>query len=58
MDCRYCNAENSVVSSGINQTGLIVFILLILFCLPLCWLPFVMDSMKKKVCKECGREIA
>jgi hypothetical protein len=32
--------------AGLNQTGLIVFIILIFVCLPLCWLPWVIDSMK------------
>lgn len=31
---------------GLNQTGLIVFIILIVVCLPLCWIPFIVDSMK------------
>ncbi len=57
MDCRFCDAKESVVESGLNQTGLIVFICLILFCAPLCWIPFVSSGMKKKVCTECGREI-
>lgn len=38
--------QDKVVFAGLNQTGLIVFIILLLVCLPLCWLPFVIDSMK------------
>jgi hypothetical protein len=38
--------QGKAVALGLNQTGLIVFILLIFLCLPLCWLPFVVDSMK------------
>lgn len=38
--------QGKAVFAGLNQTGLIVFILLIFLCLPLCWLPFVIDSMK------------
>lgn len=36
------------VFAGLNQTGLIVFIVLIVSgCgIPLCWLPWVIDSMK------------
>ena len=32
--------------AGLNQTGLITFIVLFLLCFPLCWIPFIVDSMK------------
>lgn len=32
--------------AGLNQNGLIVFIVLLVVCLPLCWLPWVIDSCK------------
>lgn len=38
--------QDKAVFLGLNQTGLIVFIVLILLCLPLCWIPFIVDSMK------------
>jgi hypothetical protein len=38
--------QGPVVFAGLNQTGVIVFIILLLVCLPLCWLPWVIDSMK------------
>jgi len=38
--------EGKEAALGLNQTGLIVFIVLLVGCLPLCWLPFVIDSMK------------
>jgi hypothetical protein len=38
--------EGKAVFLGLNQTGLIVFIILIIVCLPLCWIPFLIDSMK------------
>jgi hypothetical protein len=38
--------QGKAVFAGLNQTGVIVFILLILLCLPLCWLPFLIDSCK------------
>ncbi|TWU43089.1 hypothetical protein Q31b_21260 [Novipirellula aureliae] len=38
--------QGETVALGLNQTGLIVFIILIFVCLPLCWIPFVVDSMK------------
>lgn len=38
--------QGQEVFLGLNQTGLIVFIILLFFCIPLCWLPWVIDSMK------------
>ena len=38
--------QDKVVFAGLNQTGVIVFVILVLVCLPLCWLPWVIDSMK------------
>ena len=38
--------QGKEVFLGLNQNGLILFIILLVVCLPLCWLPFVMDSMK------------
>ena len=38
--------QGKEVFIGLNQTGMIVFIILLVACLPLCWLPFVIDSMK------------
>ncbi|MBR7138682.1 MAG: LITAF-like zinc ribbon domain-containing protein [Lentisphaeria bacterium] len=57
MVCRCCNNEVTPVSNGLNNTGIIILVLTVLFCIPLVWLPFVMDSCKKKVCPSCGQEI-
>jgi hypothetical protein len=38
--------QGEEVALGLNQTGLIVFIILLFVCIPLCWIPFVVDSMK------------
>ena len=38
--------QGKEVLLGLNQTGVIVAILLLFFCFPLCWLPLVIDSMK------------
>ncbi len=42
----FLSSGNQAVFLGLNQTGLIIFIILLLVCLPLCWLPFVMGSCK------------
>lgn len=40
-------AKGKELFLGLNQNGLIVFIVLVLIgCLPLCWIPWVMDSCK------------
>jgi len=38
--------KGKAVFIGLNQTGLIAFILLLFFCFPLCWIPFIVDSCK------------
>jgi hypothetical protein len=38
--------QGDVVFLGLNQTGVIVFVILLVGCLPLCWIPFVVDGMK------------
>ena len=39
-------AQGEEVFLGLNKNGVILFIILILVCLPLCWIPFIVDSMK------------
>ena len=39
-------ADGQDVFAGLNKQGVILFIVLIFVCLPLCWLPWVIDSMK------------
>lgn len=39
-------AQGDEVALGLNKNGFIVFILLVFICLPLCWIPFIVDSMK------------
>jgi len=38
--------QGKAVFAGLNQTGMIMFIVLVLVCLPLCWIPWLIDSMK------------
>ncbi len=38
--------QGEELALGLNKNGFIVFIILLFFCLPLCWLPWVIDSMK------------
>ncbi len=36
------------VALGLTMPGLIIFIVLLLMCLPLCWLPWVIDDLHVK----------
>lgn len=38
--------QGKEVLLGLNQTGVIVAIVLLFVCFPLVWLPWVIDSMK------------
>lgn len=38
--------QGKVVFAGLNQTGLIVFLVLLFFCFPIAWIPWLMDGMK------------
>ncbi|MFT7520286.1 MAG: hypothetical protein ACI9MC_002431 [Kiritimatiellia bacterium] len=39
-------AEGAPVFLGLNSKGRMVFILLIIFAFPLCWIPFLVGSLK------------
>ena len=39
-------AQGAEVLLGLNKNGVVVFIILLVVCLPLCWLPWVIDSLK------------
>jgi hypothetical protein len=39
--------QGKAIFLGLNQTGLIAFILMFFLCTPcLCWIPFLIDSCK------------
>ena len=38
--------QGKEVFAGLNQTGLIAFIILLIACFPLCWLPWVINNCK------------
>lgn len=39
-------AEGPEVFGGLNKNGVIVFVVLLFMCVPLCWIPWVVDSLK------------
>jgi hypothetical protein len=57
IKCPFCSHEGlPVVSKRISMGGWVLFVVLLLVCLPLCWLPFVIDACKEEVrkCAACG----
>lgn len=55
--CPFCQASTlPTVTTKVSTNGWIVFVALIFFCLPLCWLPLVLSSFKEEVrsCSSCG----
>ncbi len=58
--CPYCDHEGiPIIKNMVSGTGWVVFVLLLLLCLPLCWLPFVLDGCKEEVkkCQACGSKL-
>ena len=55
--CLHCGTVNPpYVRKRMSGTGWALFIVLLLFCIPLCWLPFVLDSCQENqyICSGCG----
>ena len=38
--------QGEEVFLGLNKNGVIMLVVLAIVCLPLCWIPFLVDSMK------------
>ena len=57
IKCPYCEHEGAPnVTTKMNSGGWVLFVVLLLFCLPLCFIPFVVDGCKDEVrkCASCG----
>jgi hypothetical protein len=60
IKCPSCNFEGEpIVKKALSTQGWILFVVLLLLCFPLCWLPFVMDKFKEeqRKCSKCGTKI-
>lgn len=60
LRCHACGHEGlPVVKRVMNGTGWTLFWVLLLFCFPLVWLPFVISSCQDDVrhCARCGVKI-
>jgi lipopolysaccharide-induced tumor necrosis factor-alpha factor len=59
--CPYCGHQGPrLIQKQLSQGGWILFVVLLLLCLPLCWLPFVIDGCKDKIekCAACAMKVA
>lgn len=59
-NCPFCEYQGPpIVSKKISSSGWILFAVLLLVCVPLCWLPFVLDGCKEEVrkCSGCGARL-
>jgi len=59
--CPVCGHEGTAIAQEqVSMTGWIVFIVLLVVCIPLCWIPFVVSGLKEQVykCSQCGAKIA
>ena len=58
--CPFCGHEGRPsIKKKLSGSGWVLFCILLLFCLPLCWLPFVIDGCKdeERKCRSCGCKI-
>lgn len=58
--CPFCRHQGLPIrNKKVSSSGWIVFVLLILFCIPLCWLPFVIDGLQEeeRKCARCGARL-
>lgn len=58
--CPFCQSTNPPrQTEQMAASGWILFVVLLLFCLPLCWIPFVVSGCKEIVrhCSSCGTRL-
>lgn len=60
MKCPYCGSTDPfIVTQQVSPIGWIVFVCLLFFCFLLCWVPFVVGSLKEDVhrCSSCNSKV-
>jgi LITAF-like zinc ribbon domain/zinc-ribbon domain len=58
--CPFCRFQGPpIVERKLSSNGWLIFVLLLIFCIPLCWLPFVIDGCKEdqRKCASCGTRL-
>jgi len=59
--CPFCHYQGPpIIEKKVSSNGWVIFVLLLLFCLPLCWLPFVIDGCKEetRTCASCHTKLS
>ena len=57
IKCPFCSHEGPPnIKKELSGGGWVLFVVLLLLCFPLCWLPFVIDGCKNEIrkCASCG----
>jgi lipopolysaccharide-induced tumor necrosis factor-alpha factor len=60
IKCPFCGHEGPPQTKRqISVAGWVLFVVLIFLCLPLCWLPFVIDGCKEDIhkCMKCRMKL-
>ncbi|MBP9665114.1 MAG: LITAF-like zinc ribbon domain-containing protein [Pyrinomonadaceae bacterium] len=60
ITCPLCGQQGyPIIEKRVNGSGWALFVVMLLFCIPLCWLPFVIDGCKDEFrkCSRCGSRI-
>src|SRR5262249_45328259 len=56
--CPFCDStEPPVTREELGSEAWILFVVLLLFFIPLCWLPFVTMKKRYRVCYDCGARL-
>jgi lipopolysaccharide-induced tumor necrosis factor-alpha factor len=61
IKCPKCNYQGpAIVTKKLSSGGWVLFCVLLIFCIPICWLPFVLNGCKVEAfkCGSCGTKIA
>ena len=58
FSCPFCGSTAPPYErEEINSGGWVLFVVLILFCIPLCWIPLITMKDKIRHCSSCGTKI-
>ena len=60
FQCPYCSNEGlPYTQRKLSSNGWLCFVILLLFCFPLFWLPFVIGGFKEEIrkCVSCGMRL-
>lgn len=57
FECPFCGSDEFPrVKNEVSTAGWVVFIILILFCTPLCWIGILITE-EKRLCRDCGMKL-